>query len=237
MTEAEWLACTDPTPMLEFLGDRASSRKLRLFAVACCRRIWPLITEAHCREAVEIAERFADGSVTAEVQEAAHIAAERVRREVEDTEAPLFSGVAYATAYAASSTIHDKGTVWLACRAAVNAACAAGHALSSQGASENEVAAATHAEFAAQTALVRDLFGNPFRLAPFPDPSWLAWQDGAVVKLAQAIYADRAFDRLPVLADALEEAGCHDPDILAHCRQPGPHVRGCWVVDLLLGKE
>jgi hypothetical protein len=210
---------------------------LRLFAVACCRRIWPLITEAHCREAVEIAERFADGLATAEAQEAAHKAAERVRQEVEDTEAPLFSGVAYATAHAASYTVHDKGTVWLACRAAVNAACAAGHALSSQGASENEVAAATHAEFAAQTALVRDLFGNPLRPAPVPNPSWLAWQDGAVVKLAQGIYADRAFDRLPILADALEEAGCDNADILAHYRQPGLHMRGCWALDLILGKE
>jgi hypothetical protein len=237
MTEAEWLACAEPTPMLEFLGGRASSRKLRLFAVACCRRIWPLITEAHCREAVEVAERFADGLVTAEVQEAAHMAAERVRREVEDTKAPLFSGVAYATAHAASYTIHDKGTVWLACRAAVNAACAAAHALSSQGASEGEVAAAVGAESAAQTALVRDIFGNPFRPAPFPDPSWQAWKDGAVVKMAQAVYDDRAFDRLPVLADALEEAGCAQADLLAHCRQPGLHVRGCWVVDLLLGKE
>ena len=58
-----------------------------------------------------------------------------------------------------------------------------------------------------------------------------------MVKLAQGIYDDRAFDRMPVLADALEEAGCYDADILAHCRQPGEHVRGCWVVDLLLGKE
>ena len=236
MTEAEWLACTDPTPLLEFLGDRASSRKLRLFAVACCRRIWPLITEAHCREAVEIAERFADGSVTAEVQEAAHLAAERVRREVEDTEAPLFSGVAYATAHAASSTAHDKGTVWLACRAAANAACAAGHALSEQGASENEVAAATQAESAAQAPLVRDLFGSPFRHAPL-DPAWLAWQDRTILKLAQAVYEGRAFDRLPVLADALEEAGCTNTDILNHLRGPGPHVRGCWPLDLLLGKE
>lgn len=236
MTEAEWLAGSEPQPMLEFVGDRASSRKLRLFAVACCRRLWPLIAEAPCRAAVEVAERFADGLVTAEVQEAARTAAERVHQEVEDTEAPLFSGVAYATAYAASYTIHDQGTVRLACRAAVNAACAAGHALSSQGAPENEVAAATHAEFAAQTALVRDLFGNPFRPAPFPDPSWSAWKDGVVVKLAQAIYEDRAFDRLPVLADALEEAGCTNADILAHCRGPGEHVRGCWVVDPLLGK-
>jgi hypothetical protein len=58
-----------------------------------------------------------------------------------------------------------------------------------------------------------------------------------VVTLAKSIYEDRAFDRLPILADALEESGCHDPDILAHCRQPGEHVRGCWVVDLLLGRE
>jgi hypothetical protein len=141
--------------------------------------------------------------------------------------------VAYATAYAASYTIHDKGTVWLACRAAVNAACAAGHALTSQSASENEVAAAYNAESAAQTALVRDLFGSPFRPAPFPEPSWLGWNDGTPVKMAQAIYDDRAFDRLLVLADALEEAGCPDPDMLAHCRQPGEHVRGCWVVDLV----
>jgi hypothetical protein len=69
------------------------------------------------------------------------------------------------------------------------------------------------------------------------DPSWLAWNDRTVVKLAQAIYNEKAFDRLPILADALEDAACSDVDILAHCRGPGPHVRGCWVVDLLLGKE
>jgi hypothetical protein len=58
-------------------------------------------------------------------------------------------------------------------------------------------------------------------------PSWLSWNDGTVVKMAQAIYDDRAFDRLPILADALEDAGCSDADILAHCRSEGPHVRGC----------
>src|SRR5262249_37713894 len=125
---------------------------------------------------------------------------------------------------------------WLACRAAVNAACAVGHALSSQGASENEVAGATHTEFAAQTALVRDLFGNPFRPAQ-ADPAWLAWNGGTVPKLAEAVYPERAFDRLPVLADALEEAGCCDAELLSHLRSPGPHVRGCWAVDLLIGKE
>jgi hypothetical protein len=84
--------------------------------------------------------------------------------------------------------------------------------------------------------LIRDIFQNLFRPVAV-DPSWLAWNDGTVVKLAQAIYDDRAFDRLPILADALEEAGCDNADILAHCRQTGEHVRGCWVVDLILGKR
>jgi hypothetical protein len=87
-----------------------------------------------------------------------------------------------------------------------------------------------------QGILLHDVFGNPFRPAPL-DPSWLAWKGGVIRKLAQAIYDDRAFARLPVLADALEDAGCTDAAILGHCRGPGEHVRGCWVVDLLLGKS
>jgi hypothetical protein len=77
--------------------------------------------------------------------------------------------------------------------------------------------------------------GNPGRSVPIA-ASWLAWDGGTVPRLAQAIYAGRAFDRLPILADALEEAGCTDADLLGHCRGPGPHVRGCWVMDRLLGK-
>ena len=69
---------------------------------------------------------------------------------------------------------------------------------------------------------------------PTLDPAWLT---PTVQSIAAAIYQDRAFDRLPILADALEEAGCTNADVLLHCRQPGEHVRGCWVVDLLLGKE
>jgi hypothetical protein len=91
------------------------------------------------------------------------------------------------------------------------------------------------ADAAEQCALLRDVFGNPFRPATI-DPGWLAWNGGTVPKLAEAIYDGRAFDRLPVLADALEDAGCADEQILSHCRGPGPHVRGCWVIDLLLGK-
>jgi len=84
--------------------------------------------------------------------------------------------------------------------------------------------------------MLREIFGNPFRLV-FVSPSWLAWNDGTVVKIAQGIYSDRAFDRLPILADALEEAGCHDEDLLRHCRRKGGHSPGCWVLDHLLGRS
>jgi hypothetical protein len=92
---------------------------------------------------------------------------------------------------------------------------------------------------AAKVALVpfvRDIFGNPYRPTK-PDASWLRWNDGTVPKMAQAIYDGSCFDRMPILADALEEGGCTEPGVLAHCRAPGPHVRGCWVIDLLLGRE
>ncbi|MGH7174582.1 MAG: hypothetical protein ACRELG_30310 [Gemmataceae bacterium] len=89
----------------------------------------------------------------------------------------------------------------------------------------------------ARSKLLRDIFGPlPFRPIVL-DLAWLAWSDGTVRRLAQAIYDERAFERMPILADALEEAGCADADILNHCRQPSEHVRGCWVVDLILGKS
>ena len=65
----------------------------------------------------------------------------------------------------------------------------------------------------------------------------LAWNDGTVRRITEGIYEERAFDRLPILHDALLDAGCDNEDILAHCRSAGPHVRGCWVIDLILGKE
>jgi hypothetical protein len=87
-----------------------------------------------------------------------------------------------------------------------------------------------------QSDLLRDIIDNPFRPIPL-NTSWLAWNDGTVGKLTEGIYDERAFDRLPVLADALEEAGCIDADILSHCRCARPHVRGCWAIDLLLAKQ
>ena len=88
------------------------------------------------------------------------------------------------------------------------------------------------AESAAHCQIIRDIFGNPFRPV-VADPAWFTPK---VVVLATSIYSDRAFDRMPILADALEEAGCVNADVLLHCRSEGPHVRGYWVVDLVLGK-
>jgi hypothetical protein len=95
-------------------------------------------------------------------------------------------------------------------------------------------ARAARRERRAQCNLLRDLFGNPFRPVAV-ERAWLDWNDGCVTKLARAIYEERKYQKMKILADALEEAGCANPDIISHCRQPGEHVRGCWVIDLLLG--
>src|SRR5262249_11112152 len=91
-------------------------------------------------------------------------------------------------------------------------------------------------EEGAACSLLRCLFGNPFRPAVL-EPGWPRWNDGMIVRRAQAIYDGREFDRLPVLADLLEEAGCRDVQLLGHLRGPGPHGGGCWAVDALLGKD
>ncbi|HWG47752.1 MAG TPA: hypothetical protein VN688_33625 [Gemmataceae bacterium] len=116
--------------------------------------------------------------------------------------------------------------------AAVSADCKSQNATRRQRQMVRQVALAN--ERARQRSGLADIFGNPFRPARI-DHRFLGWNDGTIPKLAQVIYEGRAFDHLPILADALEEAGCSDLDILGHLRGPGPHVRGCWVVDLCLG--
>jgi hypothetical protein len=228
MTEAEWLACTDPAPVLGFLRGKASDRKLRLFACACCRHIWQYMPDERGRNAVEVAERLADSMATNAERRAAALAAGAV---------DLGRGGAASCAVAVSA-------MHAAERASANAAYIFGSATSTEpyrrrGANnpayQPAFTRASNKERVAQILLVREVFGNLFHPV-VADPVWLAWNGGTVVKLAQAIYSERAFDRLPVLADALEEAGAHNTEILAHCRGLGPHVLGCWCLDLLLGK-
>ncbi len=105
------------------------------------------------------------------------------------------------------------------------------------GPAEAAAKAARAAAEAEVCRLLREFFGNPFRPAPAIDPSWLAWNGRLVSRLAHDAYDRRRFEELPVLADALEEAGCDEADLLGHLRGPGPHARGCWALDLLLGKS
>jgi hypothetical protein len=101
---------------------------------------------------------------------------------------------------------------------------------------DKEVIVYEKSELVWMLSVLRCIFGNPFRPISI-NPAWLTWHDGLLVSLAQRMYDSRDFSDMPVLADALEEAGCDNADLLAHCRQTGEHVRGCWVVDLILGKE
>jgi hypothetical protein len=230
MTEAEWLACEGPYPMLEWLGDRMSVRKLRLFACGCCRQVWTVLTDPRSRQAVELAERFADGRVHRDAFDEMYLTAMSARGDSwpEPGSWTPQQIVGFHAAQAAAWCC-AQAPAWRASTEAVKAFRAFAQA---KGTTDDVVTLGRQA----QAKLLRELVGNPFKLVP-DVTRWLTWNDGAVRKLAQAIYDDRRFGDLPVLADALEDAGCDNEDILNHCRNGGEHVRGCWVLDLLLGKE
>jgi hypothetical protein len=216
MTESDWLACANPRTMLYWLGDRVDRRRALLFACACERRLWDQPDCDH--DKVTAAERYADGQAPAEELFAV----------LEDI------GIDGITL---ESVTEMDPVSWATYESEDSAGFAANLVISEDkmhtAADERTWQAANDAERAVQSDLLRDIFGNPFRPAAV-DPAWLTWRDGTVRRLAEVIYAERRFADLPVLADALEEAGCDNPDILNHCRG-GEHVRGCWVVDLLLG--
>jgi hypothetical protein len=199
-----------------------SDRKLRLFACGCVRQVWHLWPEERIRCAVDTAERYADGAVSrGELYAVGRPLATRPRGAPEG---------AWLLAWAA----HGAGETPMRAYFSKVAYCAAGAFAWATAGTPGTPAWGT--AYAAQAACVRDLFGNPFRPGSL-DPAWLTWDGGTVRNMARAIYEGRAFDRLPILGDALEEAGCTDAAILGHCRAGGEHVRGCWVVDLLLGKS
>jgi hypothetical protein len=246
MIEAEWLACGDPHPMLEFLRRKASDRKVRLFAVACCRRVWSSLEHEEFRDAVRKAELFADGVVDRDEMLRAHEKARAIfgKQHGKDNgpgaaltasgfpnpPKPLLQRVADALDDPWWEDEFDKGDPLAP--ALVTARHAARAAADLQGQRPVLDAPAAIAEHLEQTALVHCLFGNPFR----PRPVCAAWLTQEVATLADGIYAERTFGRMPSLADALEAAGCTNADLIEHCRSGREHARGCWVVDLLLGK-
>jgi hypothetical protein len=222
MKEAEWCACEDAFSMLHARREKLNNRKLRLFAVACCRRVWDRLTTERQKKAVELAERFADGEITREqfkrsrraalVAESGGLAADAVNYALHND---AFNAARFAAGNAAPLAVEERVTLG-----------GVGSVLRYSGAAEQ-------LERRVQAALLRCIAGARYRL-PKVKPVWLT---SDVLALARGIYAERAFDRMPILADALQDAGCDSAPILDHCREANPvHVRGCWVVDLVLGK-
>jgi hypothetical protein len=222
VTEAEW-ARKDLREQLHLLEGKASDRKARLFTCGIGRCMLPFLRDERSRRVVEVAEKHVEGLATDTELLAASIASRDANRGVLSHIAEhvgIRNPWSAARMTVALLLPRDQvpvrawgpGTAWdygrrVAAQVAANA-----------------------------RGLLHCVFGNRFH-SPAIDPGWLTWNGGTVVKLAQAIYDERAFDRLPVLADALEEAGCDNPDILSHLRGPGPHARGCWPVDLLLNRR
>lgn len=250
MTEMEWQECIDPETMLAHLGERASPRKRLLFACACVRRIWPLLDHERLHQVVRVAERFADGRVLAEVLDKARRVVKRLReeREVEENRRGTWMArAARAAAQAVEALLPEQGPILIAPRdirdqpdvvSATRTARTAARADEAEREEDTSAAIEPIRRLGSLDAveLVREIFGNPFRPTGL-DPRWLDWKENTVGRMARVIYRKRCFRNLPILADALEEAGCGDDAILTHCRTPVDHARGCWVVDLLLGMQ
>jgi hypothetical protein len=228
MTEREWLECDDIPKLLEYLVGRASSRKFRLFGCACCRRIWHLMVDERSRVAVTVAERYEDGLATEEEMEAARKEMAACR-----TETALRPGspAVDSWAFGAAEAVLFETPSWNPGAASRGAFTAAWTAAEAAWRANGE--GGPQPEARRQLPLLRDIFENPYRPG-WADPAWLTPQ---VVGVAKTIYDERRFNDLPILADALEDSGCTNEEILLHCRQPGEHIRGCWLLDLVLERE
>jgi hypothetical protein len=209
MTRDEWFACADPKVLGERVWHLWTQRRRRLYLCACCRLLWPWLTKEPVRRLVEAAERLADGEEDAEVIAVGLAVARKAR-----SQAPL-------------------GTPW---EHSLHLAMAAGRGAMPTEWEYNGAATRLAQAFpdgaARACGLVRDLH-NPFG-PEVVEWEWVRGNGGAAAQLARGVYDRRSFDELPMLADVLEEAGCRDPEVLRHCRTPGEHFRGCWVLDLLL---
>ncbi len=207
---ARWDARTDPKHMLDDCNDL---RKLRLFACACARRVWHLMPDGPFRAAVELAERYADGGRFLDAERDAL----KARCEAAN---PIRQWKGAAASATGCLTTNASGAAWESGWSA-----AVAETLKNEG-------PAFEAARAKQADLLREIFGNPLRPVR-ADPAWLAWNAGTVPQIATRIYDEQSYGDLPVLADALEDAGCTNAEILSHLRDAREHVRGCWALDLL----
>jgi hypothetical protein len=228
MTEEQWLECSDPDKMLSFLRGKASDRKLRLFAVACCRRIWHLLSDERSRQAVEAGERYADGLIRERELRAIAAAAHQVDTDGFNNAADA----AYLAAEINSPPNHPDAEWGIASETMSGALFADPRHIETKSTDLGLRYYPTACIKEAHCRLLRDIFNNPFR----PVSVRRTWRTTEAVALARSMYDRRSFDHMTDLADLLEVSGCTDSAILEHCRALVGHVRGCWVVDLILGK-
>jgi hypothetical protein len=242
MNEVDWLGGADPAAMLDYLEGKASDRKLRLFACACARRYWHLLvytgsreegrpTDNTPRQAVALAERHAEGLAGDDDLEEV-----RGRAEMAAMLAPDFQQPAWQAAWATTLEVALDAARQAREFARLQAVREAAYSVAPW---ENEArinAEASAAECRGQADLLREVFGNPYRSVKV-EPVWLSAFGGAGTAILQAVDEEERFEELPYLGDALMDAGCGNEELLRHLREPRGHVRGCWAVDLLLGRE
>ena len=239
--EEDWFASKDTVKMLRFLRDQrthgpsvrlnrtASDRKFRLFAVGCVRKIWHLLEDPKGRRALLAAEQFADGRLsTTRLHTVWKTAFDAHEGYIAEENQVAFS--ALRAVIRTAWVIGPPGPFMVSQDPLAN--------LIINAHQETEIAIRADGDqpegfrFA---DLARCVFGNPFRPAPKPLPeTLLKWNGGTIPKLAEAIYRDRSFEQLGVLADALEEADCGREDLIKHFRSSSPHCRGCWGLDCCL---
>jgi hypothetical protein len=229
--ESIWMRENDPIILLHVLKrcqPATSTRKLRLFACACVRRVWHLLEHEASRQAVEYVEQVIDTpdwESTGSLERRRALAQAAGQVKFDPTDQPA-SGQKLTVACAAVHACEERENEF----AAAGAVSQCVHtAMVYAGSSHQE-------EDLPQAALLREIVGNPFRPVAI-SPHWLTTNDGLVASLARTIYDERAFDRMPILGDALEDAGCSAGTLLDHCRSTSPHVRGCWLLDLILGLQ
>jgi hypothetical protein len=240
ITREQWRLSRSPGQMLSHLeatrgvyGTRTGQRKIRLFHLACCRRGRKLLERDPVRPVLEAAERHADGAYRRD--RLVRLIA-RVRSEVRDSlpdgvcvcEESFYTRRMYE--YLRRQVGYLRGGVLWSADPQPEYFPDAHYLTIAFGVAGLELAR----ELSAQSALLRDIFGDPFRPPRFSP----AWRTETAVLLAQQMYESRDFGAMPILADALQDADCNDAAILSHCRnRKQTHVRGCWVVDAVLGKE
>jgi hypothetical protein len=240
LDEAGWLTEFSMVFVLRFLDAQpGNARRLWLFAAACCRRVWHLLQVGAARRIVELAEAYADGEATEADLQAANNSPDFAELDAlyqggqGEAEVQMSACVvdALQTVRGLASPSDEVNTYLVVQNTSRNPA--GDFMRSSRDFRDKVTAGRDEAEFSEKEKLLRDIFGNPFRPVAFQPE----WRTSTVHGLARQMYQSRDLSPMPILADALQDAGCGDEDVLNHCLGGGPHVRGCWVVDLVLGKE